>query len=179
VLIVGASGAGKDALIAGARALLAEDERFAFPERVITRPPNDAENHASLSDAEFAEAVQEGRFALAWEAHGLRYGVPVSIDAMIARGRTVVVNASRAIGNTARRHYAHVSLVLVECPAGIRAARIVARGRETPAEVEARLARQVATFDPAEADAVIDNSGSLTDGVSALVDVLRSLPEAA
>jgi ribose 1,5-bisphosphokinase len=174
-LIVGASGAGKDALIAGARTILAQDTRFSFPDRVITRPPHDAENHVSLSEAEFIGATQDGRFALTWEAHGLYYGVPAIIDAMIRDNRTVVVNASRAIAGTARRRYARVCLVLVECPLAIRAARLAHRGRETPENVEARLARQVAAFDPADADVRIDNSGTLQDGVRAFIEALRSL----
>ncbi|MFN3744388.1 MAG: phosphonate metabolism protein/1,5-bisphosphokinase (PRPP-forming) PhnN [Hyphomicrobiaceae bacterium] len=175
-LVVGASGVGKDALIAGARTILARDARFAFPERIITRPPHNAENHASLSEAEFIRAAQEGRFALTWEAHGLCYGVPASIDEMIRDSRTVVVNASRAIAGMARRRYARVCLVLVECPLAIRAARLAHRGRETHESVEARLARQIATFDPADADVRIDNSGPLHDGVRAFVEALRTLP---
>jgi phosphonate metabolism protein PhnN/1,5-bisphosphokinase (PRPP-forming) len=175
-LVVGASGAGKDALIAGARTILAQDTRFAFPERIITRPPHSAENHASLSEAEFVRAAQEGRFALTWEAHGLCYGVPASIDEMIRDSKTVVVNASRAITGTARRRYARVCLVLVECPLPIRAARLAQRGRETHNSVEARLARQVAAFDPAGADVRIDNSGPLHDGVRAFIEALRALP---
>jgi ribose 1,5-bisphosphokinase len=176
VLVVGASGVGKDALIAGARAALAQDPRFAFPERAVTRPPNSAESHASLSDAEFTRAVEEGRFALTWAAHGLRYGVPASIDGLIADGRVVVVNASRTIGEAARRRYARVCFVLIECPLDVRTARLAGRGRESAASAEARLMRNVPTFDPAEADVRIDNSGPLAVGVHALTEFLRSLP---
>lgn len=174
-LVVGASGVGKDALIAGARAVLAEDGRFAFPERVVTRTAHDAEGHASLSDAEFSRAVEAGQFALSWSAHGLRYGVPADIDGMIAAGRTVVANASRTIGGAARERYARVCLILVECPLTIRAARLALRGREAEAGIEARLRHQVEAFDPAAADVRIDNSGALADGVHALVEALRSI----
>lgn len=178
-LIVGASGAGKDALIAAARESLSQDPRFAFPERVITRPSNDAEHHASLSETAFQAAMLDGRFALAWQAHGLLYGVPASIDGMIRRSQTVIVNVSRTIVMLARQRYARVCVVLVECPPGIRAARLALRGREAVGSIEARLAREVATFDPAKADVRIENSGALALGTRALVEVLKSLPNAA
>ena len=174
-LVVGASGAGKDALISGARASLANDPRFAFPERVVTRPSHGAEDHGSLSDAAFADAERRGSFAITWEAHGLRYGVPVSIDEAIRNGRTVIVNGSRATIDTVCRRYARTAIILVECPIGIRAARLALRGREPPASVEARLMRKVAAFDPADADVRIDNSGAIEDGVRALVAALQSL----
>lgn len=177
VLVLGASGVGKDALIAGARTMLMQDSRFAFPERTITRPAHAAEHHASLSEADFSAAAREGRFALTWEAHGLQYGVPASIDKMIASGQTIVVNASRSIGAAARECYSRVCLVLIECPLDVRAARLAQRGREDGGAVEARLTRRVAEFDPIEVDARIDNSGALKDGVRALVEFLKSLPE--
>lgn len=178
-LIVGASGAGKDALITGARESLSQNPRFAFPERVITRPPNDAEHHASLTEAAFGRAVLEGRFALTWEAHGLLYGVPASIDDMIRRGQTVIVNGSRTIVALTRRRYMRVCLILVECPPGIRAARLALRGREAVSSIDARLAREVAAFDPAEADVRIDNSGALALGTRALIEALETLAEPA
>jgi ribose 1,5-bisphosphokinase len=173
-LIVGGSGAGKDALIAGAREHLYRDQRFAFPERVITRPPNDAEHHASLSEAAFRAAAADGHFALTWEAHGLLYGVPTSIDDMIRRGQTVVVNVSRTIVALARERYARVCVINIECQPGIRAARLAGRGRETADSIAARLAREVAAFDPTEADVRIDNSGELALGTRALIEALES-----
>lgn len=179
VLIVGASGAGKDALIASARESLSGNPRFAFPERVITRPSSDAERHASLSESAFSKAALEGRFALTWEAHGLLYGVPASIDDMIRHGQAVIVNGSRSIGALARRRYARVHVVLIECPPSVRAERLARRGREAIDSIETRLAREVTTFDPADADVRIDNSGALALGTHALVEALRSLPEPA
>jgi ribose 1,5-bisphosphokinase len=179
VLVLGASGVGKDALIAGARDMLIHDPRFVFPERTITRPAHAAEKHASLSEDEFFAAAREGRFALTWEAHGLHYGVPASIDAMIASGQTIVLNASRSIGAAAQERYPRVCLVLIECPLDVRAARLAQRGREDGAAVEARLTRRVAEFNPIDVDVRIDNSGALKDGVRALVEVLKSLAEGA
>lgn len=174
-LIVGASGVGKDALIAGARESLSRDPRFVFPKRVITRPSTDAEHHASLSEADFRKVTLDGGFALTWEAHGLHYGIPASIDDMIRRGRTAIVNGSRTIVPLARRRYARVCVILVECPAGIRAARLALRGREAAGSIEARLAREVAAFDPAAADVRIDNSGARALGTRALIEALESL----
>ena len=179
VLIVGASGVGKDAIIAAAREHLTGDARFAFPERVVTRPPNNAEHHASLSEDAFREAALDGSFALSWEAHGLLYGVPVGIDGDIRRGQTVIVNVSRTIIPHARRRYARVCVIMVECTPGIRATRLALRGREAADRIEARLAREVATIDPTEVDVRIDNSGALTLGTRALIDVQKCLPQAA
>ena len=51
--VVGPSGAGKDALIEGARHLA---DRFCFARRVITRPAGSpGENHEALDEAAFAE----------------------------------------------------------------------------------------------------------------------------
>jgi phosphonate metabolism protein PhnN/1,5-bisphosphokinase (PRPP-forming) len=176
-LIVGASGVGKDALIAGVRENLSRDPRFAFPERVITRPSNNAEPHASLSEADFRKAALDGCFALTWEAHGLHYGIPASIDDMIRRRQTVITNGSRTIVPLARRRYARVCVILIECPADIRAARLALRGREAVGSIETRLAREVAAFDPTDADVRIDNSGALALGTRALIEALEALAD--
>ncbi|MGD9806413.1 MAG: phosphonate metabolism protein/1,5-bisphosphokinase (PRPP-forming) PhnN [Hyphomicrobiaceae bacterium] len=174
-LVVGPSGAGKDALIKGARTALAGDNRFIFPERVITRASHAAEAHASVDEAEFVEAMQHGAFALTWPAHELRYGVPVTINAAIGAGQAVVVNASRGICIEARRRYARTRVILVDCPRDVRAARLSLRKRESAAEIDARLERNVVGFEPTDADAMIDNSGTIDDGVRRLTAALRRL----
>lgn len=175
VLVVGPSGAGKDALIHGARALLGSGGRFVFMERHISRPPHAAEAHMALSEAAFAEACARGDYALTWAAHGLQYGIPVALDQRVREGCTAVLNASRTIIAAARQRYARVRIVLVDCDPEIRAVRLAMRGRESLADLRERLTRTVAGFDPAAVDARIDNSGSLEAGIDRFAATLRAV----
>ena len=176
VLVVGPSGAGKDALIKGAREVLQHDPRFAFPQRIITRPPHPSEDHIPMSEAEFAEAARQDRFALIWQAHGLSYGVPRdTFDRAIREGQIALLNASRTVCAVVRERYARACIIVVDCPPDIRAARITDRGRENAADASGRLTRSVAGFDPVGADFQIDNGDTLDEGVRRLVDALRAI----
>ena len=97
-LVVGPSGAGKDTLIAGARAALEPGGVYVFPRRAITRPEGaGGEDHEAVSPEGFAEREAEDGFFATWRAHGLAYGLPGCISATLESGRHVVVNVSRAI----------------------------------------------------------------------------------
>lgn len=174
VLVVGPSGAGKDTLINAARDALAGDARFVFPRRVVTRPAVAAlEDHDSVTPTEFALREANGAYALSWEAHGLRYGLPASIRDDIAAGRVVVVNSSRAMVSTARGRFPGTVVILIDATTDARAQRLAGRGRETEAEVAARLAREV---DAAIPDAVrVDNSGAVAEGIARFLAALRAL----
>jgi ribose 1,5-bisphosphokinase len=176
VLVVGPSGAGKDTLINAARTALASDRRFVFPRRVVTRPAVAAlEDHDSVTPDEFALQEANGAYALSWEAHGLSYGLPAQIADDIAAGRVVVMNSSRAIVATARAKFPGTVVVLIEATPEVRAQRLAGRGRETAAEVAARLAREV---DAPIANAIrVDNSGSVADGIARFLAALRALPD--
>ncbi len=165
-LVVGPSGAGKDSLIAAARAVLSE--RFAFPRRVITRPSNSSENHEAISDDEFARRDALGEFGLSWRAHGLQYSVP-AFEAVLAAGRHVVVNVSRDIVETARARFDPVRVIEVTAPAEVLAARLKTRGREDEAAIEERVARTRAV----RADATVLNDGALEAAVAAFVRALQ------
>jgi ribose 1,5-bisphosphokinase len=165
VLVVGPSGAGKDTLIDLARTALKDDPTVVFPRRVVTRAASVAEAHDSLSEDAFERAARAGAFALTWDAHGLRYGIPTGIDADIRAGRTVVCNVSRAIIDAARRRYAHVTVALVTAPPELLAARLKARGRD--GDIAQRLARGDA-FADIEADCIIANTGPPEAGAAAL-----------
>ncbi len=175
VLVVGPSGAGKDTLINAAKAALANDKRFVFPRRVVTRPAVAAlEDHDSVTPAEFALQDANGAYALSWEAHGLRYGLPASIADDIAAGRVVVMNSSRAMVATARAKFPGAVVVLIEARPDVRAQRLAGRGRETAGEVAARLGREVDVSIP---NAIrIDNSGAVADGTARFLAALRALP---
>ncbi|WP_222440407.1 phosphonate metabolism protein/1,5-bisphosphokinase (PRPP-forming) PhnN [Siccirubricoccus deserti] len=170
--VVGPSGAGKDTLMAGARAALDGDARFRFVRRSITRPAEaGGEDHLPLSPEEFEARRVTGGFALWWEAHGLRYGIPADIGADLAAGRVVVANLSRTVlaGAAAR-----LPLLVLEisAPIEVLAARLAARGREAAADIAARLARE-APLPAGLRVARVMNDGPAEAGVAAVLAVLR------
>lgn len=173
-LVVGPSGAGKDSLIAGAAAALAGNPAYLFPKREITRAADaGGEDHIAVGAQEFAARWAGGGYALAWEAHGLCYGIPASIDDALATGKSVVINVSRTVIETARARYPRLCVIHVTAPLNILAQRIAARGRETAADVATRLQR-AAIIAPSGADVVeICNDGRLEEAVEAFVALLR------
>lgn len=178
VLVVGPSGAGKDTLIAGARALLAGDERVVFPRRIVTRPPDATEDNDTLDEAEFDILVRLDRAALWWRAHGLGYALPRSIDEAIGEGRVVVANVSRRVVADALARYARVTVVFVTAPPEVLAARIAARGRESGAAIAERLARSSEALPAVPSLVVIQNVGDPDDGAQRLADVIGDLATA-
>jgi len=168
VLLVGPSGAGKDAVLREARCRLASRRQFAFARRVVTREPDGAEDHDGVSASEFAARLRQGRFALTWQAHGLYYGIPVEIDEAVRRGGCVVLNASRTIVAGARARYRNVAVVLIDAPAELRADRLGKRRREHGPDLAARLTRATG-FEPTDADLIIENAGPLPAAAAAFV----------
>jgi ribose 1,5-bisphosphokinase len=167
VLVVGPSGAGKDAIITGLRDRLAGDPRFVFPKRIVTRAPSSAEENEAVSMDEFEALVRRGGVALHWEAHGLRYGLPAATENAVNRGCTVVFNASRQVVASAKVRYA-CAVVYIDAPLHLRAQRLAARSRERAEDIAARLGRVAAGFDAYQADLVINNSGSLGEASESL-----------
>ncbi len=174
VAVVGPSGAGKDTLIAHARTALAGEPQVDFVRRVITRPcDGQTEQHDSLSDAGFAKALADGAFALAWEAHGLRYGLPVDIDRALENGHVAVANLSRGALPALRQRYANVAVVEITADLEILAARLSGRGRESREEVLARLERTISCDTTGPNAIALDNSGPPDIAGDRLVGIIR------
>ncbi len=143
VAIVGPSGAGKDTLMNVARLVLAGDPSFLFVRRVITRPAEiGGEEHEPCMPEAFAAREAQGEFALAWQAHGLGYGVPASISEALGKGQVVIVNLSRKVIPEAEEAFHNLAVVEISAPIGILAQRLAKRGRESEAEIAGRLARE-------------------------------------
>jgi len=178
VAIVGPSGVGKDTLIAYAKARLCADERTPvhFVRRVITRAADGStEDHDSLSPEAFEHARADGAFSLSWDAHGLQYGLPESVDRQIAAGHTVVANLSRAVLPALKVRYRHVLVVAITASAETLAKRLMARGRESADEVSARLARATAGSQGVSgAVTSITNDGPIEQAGEALVAAIRA-----
>ncbi len=174
VAVVGPSGAGKDTIIDYARSSFADAGAVAFVRRVITRPSDaSSEDHDTLTDADFAEAEQAGAFAVSWSAHGLSYGLPISLDRSIAEGHVAVANMSRSAIPLVSARYANVIVAEITASAEILAERLARRGRESRGEVLARLARSAELGLCAPGAVTIDNSGPPEEAGERFVAVLR------
>lgn len=169
--VVGPSGAGKDTLLAGA---IAASPQLHWARRTITRPETaGGEPYEGVTPAEFDALSDAGAFALQWPAHGLRYGIRKAEFAGLAQGIDVLFNGSRAALPLALAQFPDLVVLRITAPSKVLAERLAARGRETAAEIEARLAR--ASYEVPEGLPVIDvaNDASPQTGVTRLLAALQ------
>ena len=166
--IVGPSGAGKDTLIAGALAARPDLRRV---RRVITRPAEaGGEEFEGVSEAEFARRRDAGEFALHWPAHGLHYGIP---RAQIDGPGDVIFNGSRAALRAARAVLPDLRVIVITAPDAVLAERLAARGRESAADIQARLARAGFALPEGIAAVTVVNDGAPERGIARLLDALQ------
>ncbi|WP_158284767.1 phosphonate metabolism protein/1,5-bisphosphokinase (PRPP-forming) PhnN [Oricola cellulosilytica] len=176
VAVVGPSGAGKDSLLRYASERLEGDDRFLFVRRIVTRPADPAsEDHVSVSEEAFVEAETEGRFAVAWRAHGHSYALSSEVLEYVEAGGIAVANCSRAALGRVRDRFRVLEIITVTARPQIIAARIASRGREDAAATARRVDRRIDDF-PGRGDAIeIDNSGALETAGEEFTAVLLRL----
>ncbi len=173
VLVVGPSGAGKDSVINAVKKRFTGDPKFIFPRRVVTRNVVVAtEDHDSLTELAFAEAVNNKAFALWWHAHNNSYGIPASIEDDLRSGHTVIFNCSRDIIAEAAERFLKLTVVEITAPREVLVERIVARGRETREHAMLRVSREVRPFPPQVAVVRIENTGPLHDAVEQICNII-------
>ncbi len=178
VAVVGPSGVGKDSLIGAARVALADTPSVRFVRRMITRPADEAgENHMPVSSGDFGKLEKAGAFAVSWEAHGLKYGVPASVLDDLDANRIVVVNGSRSALDRFQAVFPRLVVVNVTASRDVLATRLAARGRESREDIDARLSRAVEPLPDSFDIVTIDNSGSLETAVETLVTLLQDLQQ--
>lgn len=172
--VVGPSGAGKDTLIAAARAARPD---ICVIRRVITRPEAlGGEDFEGISPTDFDARRAAGNFALDWQAHGLRYGLPVSAAEAQAAGRDILFNASRAALPLAAQRFAPLVVVLVTAPVAVLAERLAARGREDRADIAARLERAGFALPDGLEVRTVENDGPLAVGLVRFLAALQPTP---
>ena len=179
IYLMGPSGSGKDSLLHAARERLAE-RGCVIARRVITRSAEAlGEEAIALTPAEFDQQEAAGAFALSWQANGLAYGIPRQIDDWLAAGQDVLVNGSRGHLAQARQRYPELMGILLRVDLDVLHQRLLRRARETPQQIEQRLARNT-LFDTVAAERdglhVLDNSSHVertVDNLLALIGASR------
>ncbi len=181
IYLMGPSGSGKDSLIEAARKPL-RSMNGEVVRRVITRSAESvAEDAIGVSREEFKRRKDEGEFAMSWHANGLDYGIPIQIDQWLNEGRHVLVNGSRGHLAEALQRYSTLVPVLLTVKDEVLRERLVRRGRESLAEIDARLSRNeqfMAGDFPGDTQIQrLDNSGELADAVAHLLNLLKTNAE--
>ena len=165
--IVGPSGSGKDSIL---NALQPRLPSLKVAKRVITRPKNGGdEDHVYLCQRLFDRAAQDGSFLFKWHAHGLSYGVPISILGDLKSGHDVLFNGSRHALADMQIEFPDLTVIWVTVSIDILASRLANRGRETDKAIRNRLERYAPS--PPKNAIIIDNSGALSGAVDQLVNV--------
>lgn len=175
-VVVGPSGAGKDTLMNLAAQHFAGRPDVHFVRRVITRDGDAGnEDHKSVSEADFDAMEQAGAFAVCWDAHGLKYGIPADVADELAHGHLVIANGSRSALHRFQAAFPRLKVINITATREVLAERLMARGRESREDVLKRLERSSLTVEGSYDVADIDNSGTLEEAERAIISVLETL----
>ena len=166
-LIVGPSGVGKDSIIDELKIRLGS--RVHFPRREITRPADPSEDFISIT----AEAFKAENYAIAWQAHGLSYGIRREDFLPLARGYDVILNASRALVSKFEDLFDPVFVVQVTANPDSIATRLANRGRESRQEIKQRLNRAPRLTIQRAKLFQLDNSGPLSAAVESFLAIMN------
>ncbi|VVO30000.1 phosphonate metabolism protein/1,5-bisphosphokinase (PRPP-forming) PhnN [Pseudomonas fluorescens] len=177
IYLMGPSGSGKDSLLDAAREPLV-DRGCRIVRRVITRSAQAVGEAAqAVSVDEFITLQAQGAFTLSWQANGLFYGIPKEIDGWLESGLDVLVNGSRGHLPQACERYPVLLALLLTVDQPVLRQRLLARGRESLPEIEARLARNadfVASLRASEDKQLrlLDNSGPIEQTLGRLLQLI-------
>lgn len=175
VAVIGPSGAGKDTILAGARAALAGNPDILFPRRVITRPADHHEDNEGIDLDAFDERARNGEFLLWWSANHLSYGLPSSLQHDLEQGRHIIANVSRTIVEEIRNRFARSLIIEIRVDPIVLIDRLAQRGRENADVQSERFRRSASLGAIAIPDVVIDNNGAPAIAIAQLVKRLESL----
>lgn len=175
IYAVGPSGAGKDSLLNWLRRHPPAGAVMQLARRTITRAPDAGdEGHEPVSPEVFERLVNDRAFALHWRANGLGYGIRHAELAPLALGCWLLVSGSRAHLPEARAAFPGLTAVHITASPDTLRQRLIARGRESQAEVQARLQRALA-FEVPGPVLRIANDSDLPSAGQELLAQLRAL----
>lgn len=140
IAVVGPSGVGKDSVIEGLCG--AHPDLYRVRRTITRRTDAGGEDFHAVSTAQFEQMQQSGAFILSWGAHALHYGIPETVQDVLATGRDAIVNLSRGVLLEADMTFEHLHVISLVAAPKVLAERLARRGRETAADIEKRLTRE-------------------------------------
>lgn len=171
IAVVGPSGVGKDSVMEGLHSAI---PGLHVVRRVITRPPDlGGEIYDAATVTQFATLVEDGAFAVHWRAHGLHYGIPITVKYQLGRGTDCLVNFSRKALTQAAGIFPRLLVLNITAKPETLAYRLAARGRETEEEIEKRIAQADKPL-PDGLDVIhLANDGPLSQTIARAVALLQ------
>ena len=168
ILIVGASGVGKDSLIKEAKKDLKKE--FNFVKRYITRKPDKNEKNYFLENCAFELLKDNDFFISSWEAHENFYGISKNS----IKNRLNIISISRSKISDFEKNFKNVYVINITLNKEELKNRLIKRGRETLEEIQKRLDR---SYDKIEAKNLInfENDKSFQESKEAFIKLLKEI----
>lgn len=171
ITVVGPSGVGKDSVMAGLQRVMPS---LHLVRRVITRAPDlGGEDYDAVSVAQFQALVEDGAFAVHWGAHGLHYGIPITVKYQLGKGTDCLVNFSRKALAQAAGIFPHLVVLNITAKPETLARRLALRARETEEEISKRLAEADKPLPAGLRVITLANDGPLSQTVARGVALLQ------
>ena len=171
IAVVGPSGVGKDSVMAG---MIAACPDMRLVRRSITRAPDlGGEDYDALTPDAFDAAAKSGAFCVHWSAHGLSYGIPADVLTDAQRGKDCLANFSRSALSQAAEIFPRLTVLNITASPATLAKRLAGRGRETEAEIAARLAQADKALPSGLNVVTITNDGALEATIAQALAALQ------
>lgn len=166
VLIVGASGVGKDSLLQSIKDKIEAN----FVKRYITRAPSVYEENFYIDRSYFNVLMESNFFISHWEAHGNLYGIAKKD---IKDGLNIISVSRGAIDDFEKR-YDDVTTIEITLPKELLRQRLILRGRESLQDIEKRLIR---SYDSIQAKRLVqfENSKPLEQSSQEFLKLIKSI----
>lgn len=166
ILIVGASGVGKDTLIRAAQ----NDIKANFITRYITRKPDNNELNYYIGKEDFFYLKKSDFFISSWEAHGNIYG----ISRLSIKNGLNIISISRKAIKDFENIFEDVTTIEIGIPKEMLFERLRARGRESKEAILERIRRSQQSIE-AKNRIYFDNSKPFEESLSAFLELLKNL----
>lgn len=170
ILIVGASGVGKDTLISHAKEEL--EDSFNFVKRYVTRKPDINEDNYFVDNYAFEILKNNGFFISHWEAHNNYYGISKnSIQSSIN-----IISISRAKVEDFEKIFENVYTIEISVSKEELRKRLILRKRESLEEIEERINRNYPSI---KTNNLIDfdNSYDITISKENFINLLKQIKD--